>query len=315
MSRRVVALTVTLVVAAIAFIATGATLWVRADVDGDDDARDASATPSTVEIDELLPRTPASARPRSDDRIEPDAAGVRPRRRATTTTTSTTIPERPECTVDRFIYAGVDAPQVECLEDVLAFDGYLTAAADTVYDDAAVDAVQAFQAENGLEVDGVVGPQTAVALGLWTRADRFPPDPATCPAVGHAAVVDRALQRGWLCSDGAVVREFPITSARSQPDPGTYPVYAKDLRSSSNFTGQYSEMTHFVAFTRGKYQGARIAFHSVPTYRDGSYVQPLESVGTAERFGDSSGCIRVLPDDAIAIWDWLTVDDTVIVLT
>jgi len=74
-------------------------------------------------------------------------------------------------------------------------------------------------------------------------------------------------------------------------------------------------MTHFVAFTYGKYQGARIAFHSIPKYSNGEFVQPLDSVGTQELFGASAGCIRVLPDDAVAIWDWLAVGDTVIVVS
>ena len=140
-------------------------------------------------------------------------------------------------------------------------------------------------------------------------------DPATCPSDGHGAVVDRANQMGWLCDGGAIVREFPVTTARSQPDPGTYPVYAKDLHASSTISGAFSRMTHFVAFTYGKYQGARIAFHSVPTYTDGSFVQPLDSVGTQELFGASAGCIRVLPDDAVAIWDWLAEGDAVNVIS
>jgi lipoprotein-anchoring transpeptidase ErfK/SrfK len=140
-------------------------------------------------------------------------------------------------------------------------------------------------------------------------------DRSTCPATGRGAVVDRANQMAWLCGDGAIVREFPVSTARSQPDPGTYPVYDKDLNASSTISGAFSRMTHFVAFTHGKYQGARIAFHSVPTYGDGSFVQPLESVGTADWWGDSAGCIRVLPDDAVAIWDWLAVGDTVNVIS
>ena len=107
----------------------------------------------------------------------------------------------------------------------------------------------------------------------------------------------------------------PITSAISQPDPGTYQVYAKDLNASSNLTGEYSTMTHFVAFTYGKYQGARIALHSVPKYPSGEYVQPLDSVGTQELFGESSGCIRVLPEHAEMIWNWLDIGDTVKVVT
>ena len=140
-------------------------------------------------------------------------------------------------------------------------------------------------------------------------------DPATCPPSGRAAVVDRETQRGWLCGDGRVTAELPITSAWIQPDPGDYGVYAKDMHSSSQFTGRYSTMTHFVAFTHGEVRGARIAFHSVPTYDDGSFVQPLESVGALERRGESAGCIRVLPADAELIWSWLEIGDLVRVVS
>ena len=71
---------------------------------------------------------------------------------------------------------------------------------------------------------------------------------------------------------------MPITSAWSMPDPGTYPVYAKDLQASSTFGGHFSPMTHFVAFTHGERTGARIAFHSVPTLNDGD-VRPATGVG------------------------------------
>ena len=128
-------------------------------------------------------------------------------------------------------------------------------------------------------------------------------------------MVDRFNQRSWLCEQGEITELMPITSAISQPDPGTYEVYAKDLNASSSLTGEYSTMTHFVAFTYGKYQGARIAFHSIPKYSDGEFVQPLDSVGTQQLFGDSSGCIRVLPEHAELIWSWLDIGDTVKVIT
>lgn len=138
---------------------------------------------------------------------------------------------------------------------------------------------------------------------------------SSCPSSEHGAIVDRDAQQAWLCGDGAIVAAMPITSAWSMPDPGTYPVYAKDLDATSNFGGHFSRMTHFVAFTYGKRTGARIAFHSVPTLNDGAFVQPLDSVGEASRRGDSSGCIRVLPDDAERIWDWLSVGDEVHVVS
>jgi hypothetical protein len=136
-----------------------------------------------------------------------------------------------------------------------------------------------------------------------------------CPATAHAAVVDRDRQRAWLCDNGVALPEFVITTARTLPDPGTYPVYAKDMHTSSTFGGHYSTMTHFVAFTRGENTGARIAFHTVPVLRNGEYVQPLESVGTEERHGDSAGCIRVLPEQGQVVWDWLQEGDEVRILT
>jgi L,D-transpeptidase catalytic domain len=136
-----------------------------------------------------------------------------------------------------------------------------------------------------------------------------------CPTTPHAAVIDRDRQRAWLCDNGVALPEFVITTARDQPDPGTYPVFAKSMHASSRFGGHFSTMTHFVAFTRGEKTGARVAFHTVPVLRTGELVQPLASVGTQMRRGDSSGCIRVLPEQGQVIWDWLQKGDEVRVIT
>jgi peptidoglycan hydrolase-like protein with peptidoglycan-binding domain len=222
----------------------------------------------------------------------------------------------PDCTLSVRLEVGMTDPEVACLESQLIDAGALIdVAPDDLFDTDTESAVEAFQLANGLVVDGVVGPQTAKQLGSWVGPDVLPPDPSTCPETGRSAVVDRFNQRAWLCEDGEITDQMPITSAILQPDPGTYEVYAKDMNASSTLTGKYSTMTHFVAFTYGKYQGARIAFHSVPQYSDGEYVQPLDSVGTQEVFGDSSGCIRVLPEDAELIWSWLDIGDTVRVVT
>ena len=222
----------------------------------------------------------------------------------------------PDCRLSIRLEVGMTDPQVACLEAQLVAAGVLSNVhPDDEFDAATETAVEAFQKANSLVVDGVVGPQTAKQLGSWVGPDVLPPDPDTCADSGRTAVIDRFNQRAWLCDDGEITEQMPITSAISQPDPGTYEVYAKDMNASSTITGEYSTMTHFVAFTYGKYQGARIAFHSVPKYSNGEFIQPLDSVGSPEQFGDSSGCIRVLPDDAELIWSWLDVGDTVTVIT
>lgn len=141
------------------------------------------------------------------------------------------------------------------------------------------------------------------------------PDPQSCRGLEHGVIVDRAVQRGWYCTEEKVLSHFVLTSSDLQPDPGDYSVYAKNIQAWSTEFGPPSTMTHFVAFTRGKFQGARIAFHSVPKYSDGSWAQPLDSVGTMEHFGDSSGCIRLLPQDAEAVWDFLELGGTVRVIS
>lgn len=109
--------------------------------------------------------------------------------------------------------------------------------------------------------------------------------------------------------------EFVVTTAITQPDPGTFAVYDKDMLASSTFGGHRSRMTHFVAFTRGKNTGARVAFHTVPVLTNGEFAQPLDSVGSEEHHGDSAGCIRVLPEEGQVVWDWLAIGDEVRVIT
>lgn len=231
------------------------------------------------------------------------------------TTSTVAPPVTAACSITTVLKSGASGDEVQCLESQLVAAGYTTTV-DTTFDAATDTAVKAYQTAKALEVDGIVGRVTAQAMGIW--AGPLGPMPATnddCPDTAHGVIVDRANQRGALCADGIITYEFPITTAMSQPDPGTYPIYAKDLNASSTLTGQYSTMTHFVAFTRGKYMGARIAFHSIPKYSNGEYVQPLDSVGTPAMHGESSGCIRVLPDDAVKIWDWLGIDDEVRVIS
>ncbi|MEQ1872534.1 MAG: L,D-transpeptidase [Ilumatobacteraceae bacterium] len=136
-----------------------------------------------------------------------------------------------------------------------------------------------------------------------------------CTDAGVSAAIDRDMQLAWLCLDGYITIEFPITTAWSMPDPGVYEVFAKVKETFSNIGGHYSTLRNFVAFSYGENTGARVAFHAVPILRNGSLVQPIDSVGDLDLRGESAGCIRVAPITAQVIWNTMSIGDTVTVLT
>ena len=157
-------------------------------------------------------------------------------------------------------------------------------------------------------------PATTVPVTTVPVTTVPPPPDAGCAAVGPSAALDRDQQHAWLCLDGYITTEFAISTAWSMPDPGVYQVYAKDRTSTSTFGGHITTLKMFVAFSYGENTGARVAFHSIPILPDGSLVQPIDSVGDLSRRGESSGCIRVVPDISQLIWDTLSIGDTVTVL-
>ena len=253
----------------------------------------------------------------------PSSAVEAPSASTSTTTSSTTMTTVPvvegDCTVSSVLRVGVESEEVLCLERHLNDQGWLDDEPDATFTDQTRVAVRTFQANQDPDfaviIDGIAGRQTLELLNLWLEPPPPEPDEATCGGLGAAAVLDREFQRAWLCADDAIIHVFPVTTARDQPDPGDYEVEQRSLEASSILTGSYSEMSHFVVFTYGKFQGARVGFHSVPIYPNGEYVQPLESVGTMELFGDSNGCIRALPDDAVMVWDHLDFGATVRVIS
>ncbi|CAN5784265.1 hypothetical protein BH24ACT6_BH24ACT6_03990 [soil metagenome] len=166
-----------------------------------------------------------------------------------------------------------------------------------------------------IDAPTTAAPTTSAAAAPQSWRDAPGADAAACAENGRSIVVDKQWQRAWFCQDGAVGEVIPITTAANQPDAGTYDVYAEDYQSWSTLTGQPATLDRFVAFTYGKYQGLRIGFHAVPYYADATLVQPLESVGDLARFGESSGCIRVLPEHAEAIYSSLSLGDEVRVIS
>ena len=142
------------------------------------------------------------------------------------------------------------------------------------------------------------------------------PDPATCPATLRGAVVDRQAQRAWLCEVGAIVRVMPITSAGDQPDPGDLrglrrgPVDDVVLRAGSRARSTTSWRSR-AASTRAP------ASASTPCPATATARSPSRSRASAapELFGASSGCIRLRPEDAAAVYDFLAVGHQVHVIS
>lgn len=132
-----------------------------------------------------------------------------------------------------------------------------------------------------------------------------PPVPADSGA-GRRAVFSESDQQVWLIDDdGSVLRSYPVSgSIFDNLDPGTYQVYS---RSEDAVGVDGSTMHWFVRFTRGS-SGAAIGFHSIPE-KDGAPVQTVAQLGTPL----SHGCIRQREPDALAMWDFAQLGDTVVV--
>lgn len=96
---------------------------------------------------------------------------------------------------------------VALLETKLAGMGLYTGAIDRKFGYGLYQAVRAFQAKAGLKVDGVAGPQTLEALGMYTPVIPSPPAPLPDPSVKMvlgssgplvADVQDRLMQLGYF---------------------------------------------------------------------------------------------------------------------
>ncbi len=74
----------------------------------------------------------------------------------------------PLCLADARLGSGSKGTSVKCLQDKLVENGYLTSASGT-FDKATADAVREFQfATPPLPADGIAGPSTLAAMGIWS---------------------------------------------------------------------------------------------------------------------------------------------------
>ena len=243
-----------------------------------------------------------------------------------------------DCTIEA-TRLGVDdsGRDVRCLQQGLVNAGYYDGAISGNYDRATYDAVRRLQEERQLFVDGIVGRETAISVGVWpdeaALVIRTPPPPAGAvdlmgyplssvasagdgaPALppdsgaGRRVVYERAGQRVWAVDeDEQIVRSWLVSGSKyGNEQPGFHEVYSRSQMSSAwNFQAHLPLMIRYQETDIG-----HIGFHAIPLHvSDGSPYQTEAELGTRL----SGGCQRQANADAAFLWDFAQVGTTVVVI-
>jgi peptidoglycan hydrolase-like protein with peptidoglycan-binding domain len=277
------------------------------------------------------------------------AAGVSPAVDApTTTAAASATTEEPivdeeattstGCTLTvRSLRQGEVGESVNCLQKALIANGYMSGAPTGTFDTATYNAVHELQTEKNMYVDGIVGRETSLALGIWPDENalvvRTPPpaegavdlmgyplssvasagaDAPPLPAnsgSGRRIVYDRAGQRIWAVSaDGEIIRSYLIAGSKYNNElPGTHKVYSKSETTTAwNGRAWLPLMVRWLDTERGA-----IGFHAIPLHvEDNSPYQTEAELGTRL----SGGCQRQANRDARFMWDFATIGTPVIVI-
>ena len=235
------------------------------------------------------------------------------------------------------IRLGDNGDDVACLQQALSAEGLLDTAITGEFDQATSDAVTRLQTERNLFVDGVVGRETALSLGIWpdeqANVIRTPPPPpgavdtmgyplssvatsgSDAPPLppdsgsGRRLVYERAGQRVWaIDDDGTIIRSWLVSGSKySNELPGTHQVYSRsEVSTAWNGQGRLPKMVRWLKTDIGA-----IGFHGLPSrIADGSMYQTEAELGTRL----SGGCQRQADLDAAFTWDFAQVGTPVVVL-
>ncbi len=225
---------------------------------------------------------------------------------------------------------------VACLQQALTDEGFYDGAIDANFDDPTLAAVMAYQADAELFVDGVVGRESAMKLGIWPDEASFvvrtPPPPPNTPdstgyylspvastgtnapplppnsGTGRRVVYDRAGQRVWAVDAGGnIVRSWLVSGSRfSNEEPGVHEVYSKSEMSTA-WNGQ-AFLPKMIRYQ--KTDIGHIGFHGIPRHvSDNSPYQTTDELGTRL----SGGCQRQNDLDAAFLWAFADIGTTVVV--
>jgi peptidoglycan hydrolase-like protein with peptidoglycan-binding domain len=218
-------------------------------------------------------------------------------------------PPRVTCKVGRTVREGTTGRPARCVERKLIALGYALYGPDRNFDATAADALRAYQASKGLDVDGIAGPFTLFSLGLWSGHNPYgPPPPPSHSGTGRRIVYSRAMQRIWAIeADGTVVKTHLVSGRLYEPYAGTYSVYSRSMYTYSTADPDV-KWRYMVRFAYGP-DGGRVGLHEIPT-RFGVPLQSESQLGQPL----SGGCVRQSTSDAIWTWNWAYLGTKVVVL-
>jgi peptidoglycan hydrolase-like protein with peptidoglycan-binding domain len=243
-----------------------------------------------------------------------------------------------DCTISLdTLRVGSSGPDVTCLQAALASAGLYDGPRSGEFDNATYAAVRQAQEERDLFVDGVVGRETAISLGVWPDEESFvirtpkppagavdlmgyplssvssagsdaPPLPENSGS-GRRIVYERAGQRVWAVGkDGSIIRSWLISGSKyNNETPGTHEVYSRsDMSTAWNGKAWLPQMVRYLRTDIG-----HIGFHAIPLHvEDDSPYQTEAELGTRL----SGGCQRQANRDAAFLWDFAQVGTTVVVV-
>jgi hypothetical protein len=238
---------------------------------------------------------------------------------------------------EQSIRLGASGQSVTCLQQALTDAGFYKGAASGQFDQATHDAVKAMQLDRDLFVDGIVGRESALSLGIWpdeaslvvhtpkppagavdlmgyplssvasagTNAPPLPPNSGS----GRRIVYDRAGQRLWAVGeDGSIIRSWLVSGSKySNEIPGTHEVYSRSEMSTA-WNGK-AYLPHMVRWL--KTDIGAIGFHAIPLHvADGTAYMTEAELGTRL----SGGCQRQAVKDANFTWDFAQIGTKVVVI-
>ena len=175
----------------------------------------------------------------------------------------------------RLTIPNMQGPDIVDLQQRLQEKHYYQGPADGIFGAATNDAVKTFQSENGLPVDGVVGPDTWQALGISYQPQK---------SGNERIVIDLDARRLQLTRHGTIIKTWPV--AVGKPDTPT-PI------------GNWLIVQKSVLAPPGIF-GTRWMRLSIPW---GSYG--IHGTNNPNSIGSQSshGCIRLLNRDVEELYD------------